>query len=246
MGFLGAAVLATGLGWYLTEHRLTVFAARPFGADGPKRVEIRPGTQPRDICALLARAGVISDADLLYAWMRREKLHLNLKAGEYEFIGAVAPREAIDKIASGHVKQHHFTVPEGLRVDEILPIIAGSELGLDLEKLQRLASMAAFARKAGVPADGLEGFLFPDTYSFPKGATEESVLSKMVTRTLEEVTRAPRKRDLTLLEAVTLASIIEKETAAAGERRRISCVFHNRLRLNMRLQTECTPTTPTG
>ncbi len=237
VGALGAAAF-----WYVIESRLEAFATQAYGSAEPKLVEIPPGTNPKGVSTLLAQSKVVSNADLLYRYLKREKLGPRLKAGEYEFSGPLTPAQVAEKIVKGEVKQYHFTVAEGLRVDEILPVLAASELKLSLEKLQALTKTPAFVRKAGVPADSFEGFLYPDTYSFPRGATEEAVLSKMATRTLEEFKKAPRKAgvELDLLQAVTLASIVEKETAAVEERPRISCVFHNRLRLNMRLDTDPT------
>ncbi len=237
VGALGAAGF-----WYFTEQRLTTFAATPYGTPEQKLVTIPGGTSPTGVAKLLAAENVVSSGDLLYGWLRREKLGPRLKAGEYEFSGALTPQQIIDKVIAGQVKQYTFTVPEGLRLDEILPILAGSELKLSLEKLKALTQTAAFARKLGIPADGFEGFLFPDTYAFPHGVNAESVLKRMVTRTLEVVRDAPRKAGVTLtaLEAVTLASIVEKETGAVGERPRISCVFHNRLKREMKLQTDPT------
>ncbi|MHB8877662.1 MAG: endolytic transglycosylase MltG, partial [Myxococcaceae bacterium] len=149
-----------------------------------------------------------------------------------------------ERIVSGKVKVHRFTVPEGLRVDEILPIIAGSALRLDLAKLRALAGSPSFVRRLRVPAEGLEGFLYPDTYSFARGVTEESVLTHMASRTLDEYRKADGRRkagiELDLLQTITLASIVEKETAAIEERPRISCVFHQRLRKKMKLQTDPT------
>lgn len=224
------AVGAAGV-WYFLEQRITDFAASPYGASTPALVEIPPGTNPKGVATLLAKAGVVSDADLLYGWLRREKLGPKLKAGEYEFVGPLTPPQAIEKLIKGEVKVYHFTIPEGLRWDEILPLIASSELKLDLQKLKALATDPGFLKRAGVPASGIEGFLFPDTYTFPKAATEEQVLRKMVESTLEAVKKSPRKQGITLdlLQTVTLASIIEKETGAVEERPRISCVFHNRL-----------------
>jgi UPF0755 protein len=113
-----------------------------------------------------------------------------------------------------------------------------------LKKLQKLAGTSSFVRKAGVPADTLEGFLLPDTYSFSRGATEEAVLTKMVSRTIDEFNKAPRRSGLKLdlLQGITLASIIEKETGASelDQRAHISCVFHNRLRDNWKLDTDPT------
>ena len=243
---LATTLIALGIGGYFLwrDWQLTHFANEPFGSTEAKVVEIPPGSGPRAISELLAQAGVVSSADQMYAYMRREKTGPSLKAGEYEFVGSSAPSKVVQKIVSGQVKLHHFTVPEGLRLEEILPILAESDLKLDLGKLHALSTDPAFTRHLGVPADSLEGFLFPDTYSFTRGAHEESVLSKMVSRLMEEYRRADSQRKpgntLNLLEVVTLASIIEKETGAAEERPRISCVFHNRLRLHMRLATDPT------
>ncbi len=234
--------LAGAGGWYIYQRRLDAFAAQPFGSPDPKLVEIPVGSSPKVVSAILEKALIVSDGELLYSYLRREKLGPKLKAGEYELTGPLAPSEVIGKIIRGEVKQYHFTIPEGLRVEEIVPIIAVSELKLSQEKLESLLGTPAFARKLGIPADSFEGFLAPDTYSFTHGATEESVLKKMVERTFEELKRAPRKAglDLDTLAAITLASIVEKETGAAEERPHIACVFHNRLKRGMKLQTDPT------
>jgi UPF0755 protein len=226
LGAIGAAGA-----WYYLEQRLTAFSQTAFGAATPVVVEIPPGTNPKGVATLLAKAGVVSDGDLLYGWLRREKLGPKLKAGEYEFVGPLTPPQAIDKLIKGEVKVYRFTIPEGLRWEEILPLVAQSELKLDLEKLKALVADKAFLKRAGVPAATIEGFLFPDTYTFPKNVSEEQVLRKMIESTLEAVKKAPRRPgvNLDLLQAVTLASIIEKETGAVEERPRISCVFHNRM-----------------
>lgn len=237
LGAIGAAGA-----WYLIEQRITAFAQTPFGAATPAVVEIPAGTNPKGVATLLAKAGVVSDGELLYGWLRREKLGPKLKAGEYEFVGPLTPPQAIEKLLKGEVKVYRFTIPEGLRWDEILPLVAQSELKLDLEKLKALVADKAFLKRAGVPAPVIEGFLFPDTYTFPRSATEEQVLRKMVEGTLEAVKKAKRRDGITLdlLETVTLASIIEKETGAVEERPRISCVFHNRLKKGGKLETDPT------
>ncbi|HEX4620878.1 MAG TPA: endolytic transglycosylase MltG, partial [Myxococcaceae bacterium] len=181
---MGAA--AAGGWWWLRQQRVTEFASKPFGSDVAKTVEIPPGTGPHALGALLARAEVVSSADDFYQLIRREQAAPKLKAGEYEFKGALAPTQILEKLIKGEVKLYHFTVPEGLRADEIFDILANSELKLDRAKLVKLAESKAFLKKAGVPSDRIEGFLYPDTYSFTRGADEEAVLSKMVSRTLEE------------------------------------------------------------
>jgi UPF0755 protein len=239
-------VIAAGAGgyWWWHDQQLTAFAATAAGAPGVKDVLIPAGSGPRSVANALARAGVVADADLFYSWLRREQLGPKLKAGEYEFTLPISPSDAAQKLVAGQQKAYHVTVPEGLRVDETLPLLAASPLKLRLEKLNALAADPAFVRKLGVPADRLEGFLYPDTYSFTHGYTEESVLAKMVSRTLEELKAADAQRKpevkLNPLQTVTLASIVEKETGAPDERPRIACLFYNRLRIGMPLQTDPT------
>ncbi len=242
---LGVLAGAAAGGWYLMrEQRVTAFAATPVTLPAPATVEIPTGTGPKVLSRLLAEVGAVSDADLLYLYIRRQGLGPKLQAGEYEFSGTLTPGQVLEKIVQGQVKTYRFTVPEGLRAEEILPLVASSELKLDLSELERLAKDKSFLAKSGVPAGSIEGFLFPDTYTFTRAATEEAVLTKMVSSALEAYRRAAAQRKegvrLNVLQAFTLASIVEKETGAPEERPRISCVFHNRLKRGMKLQTDPT------
>ncbi|MFL5319155.1 MAG: endolytic transglycosylase MltG, partial [Myxococcaceae bacterium] len=231
-----------GAWFWLSNQKLDEFVKTPFG-NGNVTVDVQ-AKGPLALGQLLQENNVVSDAELFAKYLRRDKLMPKMKAGEYEFALPMTPAQVAEKIASGQVKTYKFTVPEGLRTDEILPILASSELHLKIEKLSQLVEDRAFLKKIGVPADRIEGFLFPDTYTFTKGANEEAVLQKMVARTLEEYKKADAHRKpgnkLDLLQSITLASIVEKETGAPEERPRISCLFHNRLRLGMKLQTDPT------
>lgn len=237
LGGLGAAAY-----FWMQGEAVHAFASTPYG-QGTVVVDVQ-ASGPLALGKLLAEEKVVSDAELFAKFIRREKLMPQMKKGEYEFTLPLTPQQVAEKIASGQVKVYRFTVPEGLRVDEIIPILATSDLKLNADKLKQLTDDAGFLKKANVPAARIEGFLYPDTYTFQKGATEEQVLTKMVQSALDAYKRADAKRQpgvkLNLLETMTLASIVEKETGAAEERPRISCVFHNRLRLNMKLQTDPT------
>ncbi len=220
-------------GWFLQrERRITEFAGRALALPASGiTLDVPDGTGPRTLSRLLA-------------YIRRERVGPRLKAGEYLFEGSLTPAQVVEKLLSGQVKLYRFTVPEGLRVEEILPILAGSALKLDPKELERLVTDPAFLREAGVPTPSIEGFLYPDTYTFNRNTTEKAVLRKMVERAMEEYRAADAQRKpgvkLGLMETFTLASIVEKETGQSAERPRISCVFHNRLRLGMKLQTDPT------
>lgn len=240
---VGAAAIAFKL-W--RDRQVGTWARTPFGDERSKIVEIPSGTGPRTVASMLEKAGVVSDDERLYRYLRRMDLATELQAGEYEFEGPLTPEDVVDRIVDGRTRQYRVTLPEGLRVDEVLPRLAASELKLDLETLTRLTRDRDWLRELGVPdsPSGVEGFLFPDTYSFARPFDERQVLGKMISRALAEYEHANVNRQpgvtLDLLETMTLASIVEKETGKAEERPRISCVFHNRLRTGMRLQTDPT------
>ena len=244
---LGAALVAlvaasaAGLAIY---RQLASYRETPFGTAAEKVIEIPSGATPHQVVRLLARGGALADERLAWRYLRWWKRDPRaLRAGEYSFGGALRPDEVLEKVYRGEVKTYQFTVPEGLRMDEIAAIIEQSGLGRASE-LMPLMHDPAFARELGVPFANLEGYLFPDTYTFTKGPKARAVLAAMVARFKEEWRKADADRlpgvALDEKQAVTLASIVEKETGRPEERPRISCVFHNRLRRGMRLQTDPT------
>lgn len=221
--------------------RARQFADAPFGQK-PVVVEIGKSAGPQHIAKLLSNAGAISDADGFVRTLRWFHRGAVLKAGEYEFALPMSPSQIIGKLVRGEILLHRFTVPEGLRVDEIAPIVGESGLCSEHDFL-KLARSAEEAKKLGVSATSLEGYLFPDTYSMPKGIGCQGILAKMVSNARAALTQARsagQDKKLTDAEVMTLASIIEKETGQAEERPRISCVFHNRMRIGMPLQTDPT------
>jgi UPF0755 protein len=149
----------------------------------------------------------------------------------------------IETVRSGKVLLHAVTIPEGLSIPETAQRLAegiGGDEQLFLEAMSRPDLVAELDPEA----EDLEGYLFPDTYHFPRTVTEEEVVATMVRRFREVIGSGYPGDDvesaLNLRQAVTLASLIEKETSIHGERNRISRVFHNRLRIGMKLQ--CDPT----
>ena len=218
------------------------FASTPHGV-GLRTVLINPGSGPRTVAQQLAQGGVISDAGRFLTHLRFFRRGQVPKAGEYEFDGPLAPDEVLAKLVRGEVKLYRFTVPEGLRIDEIAPIIGQTGL-CDGAAFLKLARDPAVVKKLGVPGTSLEGFLFPDTYSMPRGPGCPAIAQAMVLRfkAAWEVADKQRLPSVTLsqIQVVTLASIIEKETSQPEERPHVSCVYHNRVKKNWRLGADPT------
>ena len=206
-------------------------------------VEIAPGDSTRAIAHRLVASGVVADdwTFRLAAW--RSGRDRDLQAGEYFFDAPVSPLEAVEKIAGGRVYLRTVTFPEGLTLPEMAAIFDAADFGA-------AGAFRAAAGQAGLVADldpdaaDLEGYLFPETYALPRHATAGDLVGAMVAQFRAEFDGELRalavERDLSVHEAVTLASIIQKETGAAAEHGLVSGVYHNRLRIGMPLQSDPT------
>jgi UPF0755 protein len=203
-----------------------------FDAPGPltqdRVVNIPRGYGTRDIAELLVREGVIDHPWTFIAGVMVLKARDGLKSGEYQFSKQSSLQDIIDTITEGKVVQHPFTVPEGHTSEQIVarlmenPILSGT-----IKEIPR------------------EGTLLPETYRFIRGTPREQVIQRMQQaqrRVLAEIweRRTPDLPIETPEQLVTLASIIEKETARPDERTRVAAVFVNRLRRKMRLQSDPT------
>ena len=237
-------VAAVAAGLVLTWREIDAFRATAYGGAEEKVVVIPQGASARAVVRALAQAGVLSHerrAWLYVRYVRRDGRAF--RAGEFSFAGPLTPDEVLEKVHQGQVKLYKFTVAEGLRADEIAGVVGKSGL-VRAEDFLAVARDPAVSRALGLPYSSLEGFLFPDTYSLARGVTARGIAEVMVARFKEEYAKAEQPRrpavKLALGEAATLASIVEKETGQPDERPRIACVFQNRLRLGMKLQTDPT------
>jgi UPF0755 protein len=228
----------------VTRREIDAFRATAYGGPEEKVVVIPQGASARAVVRALAQAGALSHerrAWLYVRYVRRDGRAF--RAGEYSFSGPLTPDEVLERVHLGQVKLYKFTVAEGLRADEIAAAVGRSGL-VRAEDFLAVARDPAVAKALGLPFPGLEGFLFPDTYSVARGVTGRAIAELMVSRFKEEYAKAEQQRQpqvkLALGEVATLASIVEKETGQPDERPRIACVFQNRLRLGMRLQTDPT------
>lgn len=205
--------------------------ARQYDAPGPltaaKILVIPKGAGVREVGTLLAADGVV-DSGIVFAAGTYLTGRRALKAGEYEFPAGVSPAAAADLIDSGKVYRHKLTIPEGLTGAQIVALID-----------------AAPALDGAIDAMPVEGTLLPDTYFYVMGNTRQELLTRMH-RAMEKAlatewaARAPNLPLASPAEAVTLASIVEKETAKPDERARVAGVYIERLKQDMKLQADPT------
>jgi UPF0755 protein len=234
-----ALVAAGGAAWLLMQ------SDRPYkGYDAPEQfVEIPPGAGSAVIGRRLTEAGVIRDELSFRVALWRSGQARRLQAGEYRFDAPLSARQVIDRIARGDVFLRPITFPEGLTIRQKAQVFERAGFGTADEFLT-VARQGALVHDLDPAASDLEGYLFPSTYAMPRRATAEQLVQRMVSTfrsalTPDLVERAT-ERGLSVRELVTLASLIEKETAKPEERPIVSGVYTNRLRIGMGLQ--CDPT----
>ena len=213
------------------------------GYTGPEQFVVIPtGSSTSEIGRLLSEAGVVPDrlTFRFAAWWTGQGARL--KAGEYRFNRAIAPVAVIDRLAKGDVFTVRVTFPEGLTLAEMATRYESAGLGQAVEFLKAAGDPAPIADLDPAARD-LEGYLFPDTYSVPRSASAESLVRLMVAefRRAFETARAAASGDtLSVRQLVTLASLVEKETASMNERPLVSAVYRNRLRFGMPMQADPT------
>jgi UPF0755 protein len=219
------------------------WALEPLLAKAPESIFIvEPGTSLGSIARNLEARGLIRSA-FAFNWLARYRDRAgDLQIGEYQLSAAMAPEEILERIATGRVATFPVSVPEGLTARQIAERMERAGLAR-AEDFQREITSAETAAAFGVEGDTLEGYLFPETYHLPHGLSAREVAKVMVDQFFtvwSEIEARAAEQDLSMKDVVTLASIVEKETAAQHERPLIAAVFRNRLRLGMRLETDPT------
>jgi UPF0755 protein len=219
------ALVAAGVALYAGK--------RAFEGPGPSATTtnflVRPNTGVAEIADQLERRGLISDSRIFRLGVRAYDKGGVLKAGEYEIRAHASMRDIMDLLESGKSVLASLTIPEGLTVEQAF---------------QRIAEHDALTGE--MPAElPPEGSLIADTQRFTRGATRQQIIDKMIAdqKRLVEAVWARRVSGLPIAdinEFVTLASIVEKETAISDERSRVAAVFINRLNKGMRLQSDPT------
>ncbi|HXH20651.1 MAG TPA: endolytic transglycosylase MltG [Dehalococcoidia bacterium] len=213
-------------------------------------IEVKPGDNAADIGRRLEAAGVIQDASSFSLLARATGAERGLAAGEYEFEQGTSVVDALSRIRKGLTAARVVTIPEGLRIEEVAGllerrgIVRGGDFLAALGLLQATPANGSSLLAARPPGAGLEGYVYPATYSFSRRATAGEVAAAML-RALEErftpeMREKARQLGLTPHEVITLASIIEREIVVPGERPLVASVYLNRLRMGIALQADPT------
>ena len=210
---------------------------------GEVTLEIPPGTSFQAVVDTLAEREVITRSFLFRIYGRVRGLDRTVKAGTYRLPRGARFGEVHDVLAEGQVVTFPVLFPEGLTIRRMVKRIADAA-GSDSASAASFLDDEDLHLRWEVPGPGLEGYLFPDTYRFARGVGAERVVSAMIAQYHNYWTPERRERleqsGMSEREAVTLASIIQAEAGNVAEMRTISSVFHNRLRIGMRLQADPT------
>jgi len=205
-------------------------------------IVVTPGSDFDTIVSSLAEAGITRHPWLLRALSHIRGASAKIDAGRYRFPAHLSTIELLDRLLAGGRNSLWVTIPEGFTDREIARRLARRGLG------KAVALERAFKHDTalvdGVRITGLEGFLFPDTYLVPLGATPEQIESQMLARFRQELPAHARRRaralHVSLVGAITIASMIEREAKIDRDRPLIASVIYNRLRLGMPLQIDAT------
>jgi UPF0755 protein len=208
-----------------------------------KFVDIPSGTGAAEIRRRLVEAGIVSDEFAFRAALMWTGQSRALKAGEYRFDRPMSVVNVIEKLARGDVYGHPITFPEGLTIREMAAIVESHGFGTANEFITATRD-GALVNDLDPAAKDLEGYLFPETYTLPRGTPVTKLVSLMVERFRDTYMALEAKRSgevtLSTRQIVTLASLVEKETGKPEERPLVAAVYRNRLNMNMAMQADPT------
>jgi UPF0755 protein len=208
--------------------------AMPVQPPGAEFVLLRPGWSSRHIAQELQAAGVIRSPRAFL--LMHYALGDTLKAGEYKFDAPATARQVHYRLVRGDIYFRTVVIPEGYNLYDIAAAVEQAGLGQRQDFLQAATADLFLIRDLDPAATSLEGYLFPDTYQFTRTETMHDLVAAMVRRFRQEAHQAGIAGDFH--RAVTLASIVEKETAVPDERPLVASVYYNRLRRGIALAAD--------
>ena len=242
-------VVLSGVGFW-GYQKLTEFVHTPVNVTQDQMLTIERGTTGSKLAALLEQEKILEHADLL-PWLLKLQPQLNkVKAGTYSLTGVKTLQDLLDMLNSGKEAQFSVKFIEGKTFKEWrknlenAPHLKQTLQGKSDKEIMALLDIPAVA-KAVYEWNNMDGWLYPDTYNYTPNSTDLELLKRSTTRLQKALDKAWNERDENLLLAdpyqmLILASIVEKETGIAAERPQVASVFINRLKANMKLQTDPT------
>ena len=248
--FLLILLLILGGVGFWGYQKLTEFVHTPVNVTQDQLLTIERGTTGSKLAALLEQEKILEHADLL-PWLLKLQPQLNkVKAGTYSLTGVKTLQDLLDMLNSGKEAQFSVKFIEGKTFKEWrknlenAPHLKQTLQGKSDKEIMALLDIPAVA-KAVYEWNNMDGWLYPDTYNYTPNSTDLELLKRSTTRLQKALDKAWNERDENLLLAdpyqmLILASIVEKETGIAAERPQVASVFINRLRANMKLQTDPT------
>ena len=209
----------------------------------PVTVRVAQGERLPDVARHLVEQGLLRSVRPFLLWARLTGRDRDIRTGDFRIAAASSPVELLDRLTGPPDALQAITIPEGFTVRQVAARLAQAGLGPEEAFLTLLAD-PAFLASEGLPPDGAEGYLFPDTYSFEYATPPDRILRTMIQRfrdvfTADLAAQAARV-GLDGHQAVTLASLVEEETSRPEERPLVAAVFLNRLRKGMPLQADPT------
>ena len=248
--FLLILLLILGGVGFWGYQKLTSFVHTPVNVTQDQLLTIERGTTGSKLVALLEQENILEHADLL-PWLLKLQPQLNkVKAGTYSLTGVKTLQDLLDMINSGKEAQFSVKFIEGKTFKEWrknlenAPHLKQTLQGKTDKEIMALLDIPAVA-KAVYEWNNMEGWLYPDTYNYTPNSTDLELLKRSATRLQKALDKAWNERDENLpladpYQMLILASIVEKETGIAAERPQVASVFINRLKANMKLQTDPT------
>ena len=242
-------LILSGVGFW-GYQKLTEFVHTPVNVTQDQLLTIERGTTGSKLAALLEQEKILEHADLL-PWLLKLQPQLNkVKAGTYSLTGVKTLQDLLDMINSGKEAQFSVKFIEGKTFKEWrknlenAPHLKQTLQGKSDKEIMALLDIPAVA-KAVYEWNNMDGWLYPDTYNYTPNSTDLELLKRSTTRLQKALDKAWNERDENLpltdpYQMLILASVVEKETGIAAERPQVASVFINRLKANMKLQTDPT------
>lgn len=209
-----------------------------------KEIQVTEGMSFKAIAGTLRKEGIIRYRGYFELIGRLQGISRKVRVGYYGLNTSMSLWDVLDALRKGRIIEYKIVIPEGYNLYQIGWTLSGTPLISDPNQFIKLVKNKEYVHSLGIEADTLEGYLFPDTYYLPKGVKLEDIPRRMIQRYKAVFDDSYRERaeelGFTEHQIITLASIVEKEAKVDSERKVIAAVYHNRLKIGMKLQADPT------